>query len=193
MEANAAKVDAAKAAAAASDAAAALEKAESAHAAWQAKQPADAAAWEAVGKEGVQKGIDYYIKTFNQSKGDMYKYKKALFAASVFDPLLVNDMSELQVEELVDGLSHFGFKQFDNQFLVKLKGEVPTLIQHAQLPFDWSRVEGAAEYDKQEAAEAARESREARSWMGDVSERARRIWEWWRIKITPPNVNTFLY
>ena len=74
MEANAAKVDAAKAAATASDAAAALEKAESAHAAWQAKQPADAAAWEAVGKEGVQKGNDYYIKTFNQRKGDMYMY-----------------------------------------------------------------------------------------------------------------------
>ena len=109
--------------------------------------PLTAAEFEAFGQAAVQPGYDYYTKLYRTPGGQMYPLRQALRAAIVFDPLKLKVMSRLTAELLVDDLKHFGFPEFTLAFFDNLKAELPKLLEHAQKPFDWGAVPGAAEYD----------------------------------------------
>ena len=178
--------------------------------------PLTAAEFEAFGRAAVQPGYDYYTKLYRTVGGQMYPLRQALRAAIVFDPLKLKVMSRLTAELLVDDLKHFGFPEFTLAFFDNLKAELPKLLEHAQKPFDWGTVPGAAEYDaalerecKRKAAVAAaaaaaakgasssssapvepeesaaseRTKEDIQYWQQDPAEKARRIWEWWVVRV----------
>jgi hypothetical protein len=89
-------------------------------------------------------------------------------------------------------LKKFGFKQFTNEFIEKLKREIIRLKVLADQEFDWDNVKGAAAYNDALQAKVARQrerqendpsfdSREERykTWEDDPGEEARWIWIWW--------------
>ena len=155
--------------------------------------------WFAVGMEGIKPGLDYYKNQFETDGGDMYTYKQALMASKVFDPMIVKDMNELQVSELIDGVAKFNIPGFDDEFVKNLKLEAGKLIKHAKIEFPWGEVDGAAAYDDRQRKVAADSDAAASlsagtpspelAWLDDCAERARRIWEWWRVKAMLPAFN----
>lgn len=179
--------------------------------------PLTAAEFEAFGRAAVQPGYDYHTKIYRTVGGQMYPFRQALRTAIVFDPLKLKVMSRLTAELLVDDLQYFDFPEFTLAFFDNLKAELPKLLEHAQKPFDWGAVPGAAEYDaalererKRKAAVAAagaaaakgtsssssapvepeesvaaseRTKEEIKNWQQDPAEKARRIWEWWVVRV----------
>jgi hypothetical protein len=116
----------------------------------------------------------------------------AVNAASIFDPRVLKSRTRSSALILCDDLKSFGFKQFTDAFISKLKGELHRLKARAEQEYDWNNVRGAAAYNnwlrakvqKQTALEEndpSFDSREERykTWEDDPAEEARRIWIWW--------------
>jgi hypothetical protein len=93
---------------------------------------------------------------------------------------------------LCDYLKRLGFQQFTDEFINKLKLEVPRLKDLADLPYDLNNVKGVAAYidalqanvarqNKLEENDPSFDSREERykTLEDDPGEEARRIWIWW--------------
>lgn len=99
--------------------------------------PLTAAEFEAFGRAAVQPGYDYYTKLYRTVGGQMYAFRQALRAATVFDPLKLKVMSLLAAELLVDDLKYFDFPEFTPAFFANLKAELPKLLEHARKPFYW--------------------------------------------------------
>ena len=121
----------------------------------------------------------------------MYPIKQAFAGCAVFDPLILSTLSVDAAETLIDKLTYFGFPEFvDSAFMARLKAELPQLKLHVGKSFDWDAVDGAEEYNaalarKNNARKPNDVSREPTisSWKDDPSERARRIWIWWRSRL----------
>lgn len=132
--------------------------------------------------------------------GEMYCFRKALHGALVLNPMYLKEATVDGARSLVPLLKHFGFPQFTDYYLGRLKTQVGRLIEAAKESYDWDKVEGAAEYntalekrnkkkaekdhEQGENDEAATREREMdyRTWRDDPAERARRIWYWWKDK-----------
>ena len=91
---------------------------------------------------------------------------------------------------MIDELVRFKFPEFTTSFLIKMKKEVGTLLALYKSNFNWSTLPGAAEYDAKlqekiasndNASDTDATSPAHSTWEDDPSEKARRIWEWWRI------------
>jgi hypothetical protein len=114
----------------------------------------------------------------------------------VFDPLILSTLSVDAAETLIDKLTYFGFPEFvDSAFMARLKAELPQLKLHVGMSFDWDAVDGAEEYNaalarKNDARKQNDVSREPTisSWKDDPSERARRIWIWWRSRLQAKSI-----
>ena len=103
---------------------------------------------------------------------------------------------------LVLELARFGFSEFTPEFLATLTLEVPHLHAQANMPFDWSAIDGAKEYDDEQARKRALHAAEPPNpamptrrppsrvgWKHDPTERARRYWLWWKIRVhTIPDI-----
>lgn len=163
-----------------------------------------------MGSAGLQPGYDYYNRLYNIPGGELYSLKRAYQGASVFNPLKLMVLEPAAVSLLIDLLAEFGFREFTPEFLEGMKSEALEVIRQAKAPFDWASVRGAAEYDKalaaklKRAAEASSSSspatlltREAvvaaavKDWKDDKIETARRIWEWWRVRVHGVNLFKF--
>jgi hypothetical protein len=153
-----------------------------------------------MGTAGLQAGYDYYEVLYNTPGGELYLLKFAYQGASVFNPLKLKDLDQTAAELLIELLANFNFPEFTPEFLELLKQELPEVMRQAKLPFDWSAVRGAAEYDKALKAKLARAAAassstpavqdreglvaaEVKDWKDDNIEKARRIWEWWRARL----------
>ena len=120
----------------------------------------------------------------------------------MFNPLKLMVLDPAAASLLIDLLAEFGFREFTKEFLEGMKSELPEVIRQAKAPFDWASVRGAAEYDKALAAKLKRAAaassssspatlltREAvataavKDWKDDKIQTARRIWEWWRVRV----------
>ena len=110
--------------------------------------------------------------------------------------------------QLADELVHFGYPEFDEDFITDLKKEIPIAMELAKRDFDWESIEDSEQYHKRVLARARRERQKKvvgagddpravaaaariadldsatesgiKSWKDDPGERARRIWLWWR-------------
>ncbi len=151
-------------------------------------------------KTVVKPGFEYYRDLFERTGkrdgkgkelGELKTLKEAFLAARVFDPLELGGMTAAQGEQCIDELVKFGFPEFKQEsFISDLKDELAAAIDAANTidSFDWDKIPGCAEYDKQVSTTAATEStaivREVspQSWQDDPIERARRIWEWWKLR-----------
>lgn len=127
-----------------------------------------------LGHAVVKPGYDYYNRLYNAVGGELFLLKQAYRGASVFDILKLKSMSVETASLLVDDLAKFDFDEFTGEFLEGLKKELPEVIRHANLDFDFSKVDGAAEYDaclarklKAKAAKAAKTAKVAQAAGGD--------------------------
>ena len=100
-------------------------------------------------------------------------------------------------------LKHFGFPQFTDEFIGRLKTQVALVIEAAKEDYNWDAVDGAAAYNhslenknKKRAERVRRNSGDIDeldkdegdgrtrtvicTWRDDPGERARRIWLWWK-------------
>ena len=152
-----------------------------------------------MGTAGLQAGYDYYEALYNTPGGELYLLKSAYQGALVFNPLKLKDLDRTAADLLIDLLANFNFPEFTPDFLEHLKQELPEVMRQVKMPFDWSAVRGAAEYDKALKAKLARAAAasssttaihreglvaaEVKDWKDDNIETARRIWEWWRARL----------
>ena len=51
------------------------------------------------------------------------------------------------LEILIDLLANFGFPKVTEEFIAEMKAKLPEVIRNAKQPFDYSEIEGVAEYD----------------------------------------------
>jgi len=96
----------------------------------------------------------------------------------------------------IDKLKLLGFPEFTDDFLDVLKNSLIELKCSANKAFNWDGVDGAVAYDKTLATKLEKEassttparfsSRKSThtNWKEDPNERARRIWEWWKSRVS---------
>ena len=155
----------------------------------------------AMGNAGLKAGYDYYNDKYNTPGGELYSLKRAYQGATVFNPLKLMVLDPAAASLLIGLLGEFQFPEFTPPFLEGMRKELPEVIRQAKEPFDWASVRGAADYDKALAAKQARAAAAAPSsaaagmgraglvaatvkdWKNDKIETARRIWEWWRVRV----------
>jgi hypothetical protein len=181
--------------------------------------PESKAEFLAMGLAGVQVGCDYYTDKYNTFGGELYALKRAYQGAGVFNPKKLRELPVASLEILRNLLANFGFPEATEEFLAGMKAELPEMIRNAKQPFDYSEMEGVAEYDT--ALVQARRKRTAAAahtaavaapaapapapaataapvrvpkfnmWEGDSMETARRIWEWCWVRVW--KVSVFKY
>jgi hypothetical protein len=174
---------------------------------------------------GLKVGYDYYKNKYNEVGGELYFFKQAFMAATVYNPFNLAEYRPSKCKLFIGELAHFGFPEFTAPFLEQLKAELSALQVHARRPYEWNLVPGAKEYDKKlerrlkkEGAKLAAvavapamaaaamapavaafpahepdeedgndESPRALKmcdWKDDPIEKARRMWEWWRERVS---------
>ena len=115
-------------------------------------------------------------------------------AAKLFDPFYLSKLNYNQVVLKIDNLKSFEYKEFTAEFLANMKKEVPIVMEHVKQEFDWDSIEVSSRYvtriQKQIRKKKLPNEGEI-DWKEDIGERARRIWEWWRIRII--DNHEFLY
>ena len=92
--------------------------------------------------------------------GDCYNVKRAVHAATLFDPLHAYD--ETTAHKLIDQLSHFGYPEFDETFITGMKHEWRQMQLETEKPYDWDSYPEVAAYNlklasRKERAQAAEE------------------------------------
>jgi hypothetical protein len=123
------------------------------------------------------------------------------------------------LEILIDLLANFGFPKVTEEFLAGMKAELPEVVRNTKQPFDYSEMEGVAQYDaalvqarrKRTAAAAPAAAVAAPAAPAPAPaatavpvpmptfntcedgpmETARRTWEWWRVRVW--KVSVFKY
>ena len=65
------------------------------------------------------------------------------------------------LQQLAEELKCFGFPEFTDAFIAKVKLEIPCAIEFAKKPFDWNGLEGSTTYRKRVMARARREKQRA--------------------------------
>jgi hypothetical protein len=101
----------------------------------------------AMGQAGVRVGYDYYTGKYNTLGGELYALKRDYQGAGVFNPKKLRELPVASLESLIDLLANFGFPEVTEEFLAGMKAELPEVIRDAKQPFDYSEMEGVAEYD----------------------------------------------
>jgi hypothetical protein len=161
-----------------------------------------------MGHAGLQPGYSYYNALYNTPGGELFVLKQAYQGASVFNPLKLMVLDPAEACLLIDLLAKFDFPELTPECLAGMKEELPEVMRQAKVPFDWSTLRGAAEYEKALAAKLKREGEATSSaavlggrkevataaiadWKADKIETARRIWEWWRLRVR--GVTVFKY
>jgi len=141
--------------------------------------------------------FDDYRRLFLTPTGDYFKISAAYHAARVLNPLIAAEMSNVQVEEAVRQLKEFGFDEFRDGggIIDEIVKEIPNYLARVRstgVQF-WNSVEGADEYDVKLAAKAVEEPEKYQNftWKSDPIEKARRIWEWWRVNHNHPGMFHF--
>jgi hypothetical protein len=68
----------------------------------------------------------------HQKLSDLMRAKQAFSACKLFDPFfLASDTSIDALNALADELVHFGYPEFDEDFIKELKKEIPEAIKYA--------------------------------------------------------------
>jgi hypothetical protein len=130
-------------------------------------------------------------RIFFTPTGDYYDLFGAYMAAAVFDVTADGEMTQAQIEDRIKDLKKFGFDEFrdGHGILDDMIGELPAYLAVVNSTPEefWDKVVGAAAYDKdlkekQESEDPDIKAKFAgKTWIDDRIEKARRVWEWWKI------------
>ena len=134
------------------------------------------------GRSVVKPGFDYYRTLFLDPSGDYYSLKQAYHVARIFNVRTAATLDAAAINEAINELNVFKMPEFTPAFREGMKKEVAVYkaaVNLTALRDDtdddfWSGVEGAAEYDTALKAKS-------KTWLDDPVEKARRLWEWWRV------------
>ena len=118
----------------------------------------------------IQPGLDYYKSKYLEESGDLYHLRQSAFAARVFDPFYLAVADHQMLCLLVESLKHFDYPEFTDEFLEKLKAELPRARQQAAAPFDWNSLKGSSLYDNRVNSRMRRQQAEARVHAAAVNE-----------------------
>ena len=147
-----------------------------------------AAELEEYGMNKLLPAINYYNKQFREEGGDLYRMRKAIIATQVFDPMYLSTTTLEAASLLIDDLKHYEYSMFTPDFLSGMKEELILASEHSKKPFDWDSIDGSDAYKtrvqkKIRTKEIADD--DEYDWKAkDPGERARRIYEWWIIRLT---------
>ena len=83
---------------------------------------------------------------FLERNDDLFRFRKAIKAAKIFDPFLLAVLPLESLAERIDELSHFQYPEFNQEFLDRMKKEVPPAVSDALQNFDWGCVEVSDRY-----------------------------------------------
>jgi hypothetical protein len=116
------------------------------------------------GKAVAQGAFDKYKKLFQATRApgavmsDLMRAKRAFQACKLFDPFyLATDPPMTVLSSLADDLEFFAYPEFDNDFLAKLKEDIPEAIRLAKQEFDWEAIPGSKQYRQRVLGRARRE------------------------------------
>ena len=142
------------------------------------------------GKDCVEPGFEHYRKLFLEPEGDYFNLKRAFNVARIFNVVVANDLTNQEISESIDELHVFKFPEFTPTFLSGLKAEIAvykTVIGNTSARDGtdaefWKHCPGAETYDKALAKKnTGNDDLMIRTWRDDPIEKARRIWEWWKV------------
>ena len=51
-----------------------------------------------------------------------------------------------EAQEKADLLLHFGFPEFNRNFIANLKEELPDMVRRAKMPYDWNGIKPSVQY-----------------------------------------------
>jgi hypothetical protein len=87
------------------------------------------------GKSILHPAGEYYNKLFLEEDGDCYNIRQMSEACLIFDPIELSKMSETDIvvtnHKRADLLEFFRYKQFTDDFIKRLKKEMPALVKEA--------------------------------------------------------------
>ena len=112
-------------------------------------------------------------------------------AAELFNPVLLSNISETEIvtklHYLADKLVYFKYAgYFTEGFIKRLKKELPDVVKEARRDHDLDRIKGNKQYYTRLQRRMKRhniQNGDDMDWKEDAGEYARRIWEWWRIRV----------
>jgi hypothetical protein len=150
----------------------------------------------AYGKTIGEPAFLYFKKQFRNEDGDLFLLRKRALACKIFDPLFLRG-KEGQIERLLilsRDLSHFQYKDFDDDFITCLGKEIPLAVEHANRNFDWELIPHSHQYKTRIDRKIKRRklgNGDDLDWRDDPGERACQIWEWWKLRML--DNDDFLY
>ena len=139
------------------------------------------------GKDILQPVGRYYNKQFIDENGDCHQMRVMSEAAQIFDPIFLSKQSTADIVTvlhfLADKLSVFNYRQFDEQFMERLKKEMPKLVKEAKADHDLDRIPSTRQYQTRMQKRIRRKNLPKDTvldWKRDAGEYAQRIWKWWK-------------
>ena len=142
------------------------------------------------GQDCVKPGFEHYRKLFLETEGDYFNLKRAFNVARIFNVLVANDLTDQEISESINELHFFKFPEFTPTFLCGLKAEIgiykaairETSARDGTDADFWKHCPGAEKYDKALAKKnSGNDDLIIRTWRDNPIEKARRIWEWWKV------------
>lgn len=109
-------------------------------------------------------------------------------AVQIFDPLYLCKMSTADVVTVLYALAEklmvFGFPQFNESFIEKLRKEQPKVVREAKKDHDLDRIPSTRQYQTRLQKRIKRKKLHLQGtevdWKRDAGEYAQRIWQWWK-------------
>ena len=134
---------------------------------------------------------EYYTSLFTDPEGDCSNTVHMAEAAELFNPVMLSNISETEIvtklHYLVDKLVYFKYAgYFTEGFIKRLKNELPDVVKEARRDHDLDRIKGNKQYYTRLQRRMKRhniQNGDDMDWKEDAGEYARRIWEWWRIRV----------
>jgi hypothetical protein len=162
-------------------------------------------------KRVIKPALDKYERLYIDPTRDMSTSMRAMNACKIFDPFLLasEEISDATFDLLVDELKLLGtgYPEFsDPVFIAGLKAEIKSARAHSRKFFEWESIPSAKNYqtrltnrllrERQRVAETQLDTSEYdvddsptgrepsySDWKHDPGERARRIFEWWKVRL----------
>ena len=107
--------------------------------------------------------------------------------AKFFTPIFLTGISDDEVitilNPLADQLKYFGYTHFTQDFIDKLKKELPKLVEEANHDHDLDKIKPSRTFKSRMEKRIRRKKLDKNTvldWKLDDGEYSCRIWEWWR-------------
>ena len=96
------------------------------------------------GKKNTRNGHEKYIEQFYSIEGRCTSIRRCTYTIRLVDPFELKRLNFTSLELLADGLTHFksndNTRWFSDEFIARVKSEVPKAKEHAEREYDWDSI-----------------------------------------------------